>query len=221
MKFHSVADGRRPLLLAAVAGCDTPSDPASLIASAQAQRKKGDFPAAIINRRILQDNPDHPEARFLLGSAYLETGEPTFAMVELEKARALGFDPKQVFARTCEVADREGEVQGGAGRDGSCSRSERPGLAGNPERPGLRATRSEAACGRQGFPRPGNGPAARLCRRDTVAGSGCIAGRGCGSGDGARRQGYRHRPHECRRLVAQRWHAASGEALRTRRAWPF
>ncbi len=86
------------LMLAAAAGCDTHSDPASLIASAKAYRQKGDIPAAIIElRNLLGQDPNHPEARYMLGTAYLETGEATFATVELEKALALGFDPGQAL----------------------------------------------------------------------------------------------------------------------------
>lgn len=99
MKFLPVARGLSiALLLASVAGCDTASDPASLIAKSQAYSEKGDFPAAIIElRNVLQDNPDHVEARYLLGKAYLDSGEVTFATVELQKAAALGYDPKRVL----------------------------------------------------------------------------------------------------------------------------
>jgi putative PEP-CTERM system TPR-repeat lipoprotein len=85
------------LTLAVGAGCVQPSDPTSLIASANAYRQKGEFRAAIIElRNVLQQNPDHAEARFLLGKTYLETSETAFATVELRKAEALGYDPKQL-----------------------------------------------------------------------------------------------------------------------------
>jgi putative PEP-CTERM system TPR-repeat lipoprotein len=86
------------LTLAAATGCARPSDPASLIASANAYRQKGEFPAAIIElRNVLQQDPDHAEARFLLGTAYLETADPAYATIELQKAEALGYDPKKVL----------------------------------------------------------------------------------------------------------------------------
>jgi len=85
------------LTFAVGAGCVQPSDPTSLIASANAYRQKGEFRAAIIElRNVLQQNPDHAEARFLLGKTYLETSETAFATVELRKAEALGYDPKQL-----------------------------------------------------------------------------------------------------------------------------
>ena len=86
------------LLAVAAAGCTPSSDPASLIASSQVYRQKGNYPAAIIElRNLLQQNPDHAEARYLLGTAYLESGEAAFATLELQKAQTLGYDAKQVL----------------------------------------------------------------------------------------------------------------------------
>ncbi len=99
MKFHRVAPWLLAvLMLTAVAGCDRPSDPASLIASAKSYRQKGDIPAAIIElRNVLQQDPDNAEARYLLGKSFLESGDATFATVELEKALTLGYDAKQAL----------------------------------------------------------------------------------------------------------------------------
>jgi Flp pilus assembly protein TadD len=69
--------------------CGQTSDPVALIAKAQAYRKNGDYPAAIIElRNALQLNPENGEARYLLGTAYLESGDAAFATVELKTAGA-------------------------------------------------------------------------------------------------------------------------------------
>ena len=100
----AVIESRRLILLVCtaltfvVAGCARPSDPASLIASANVYRQKGEFRAAIIElRNVLQQDPDNAEARFLLGNTYLETADFAFASIELQKAEALGYDPKKVL----------------------------------------------------------------------------------------------------------------------------
>ncbi len=69
-----------------------------MIASSKTHRQKGEYQAAIIQlRNVLQQNPDHAEARYLLGTAYLESGEAAFATVELRKAQDLGYDPKLIL----------------------------------------------------------------------------------------------------------------------------
>jgi putative PEP-CTERM system TPR-repeat lipoprotein len=79
-------------------GCGSNNDPVALIAKAQGYRQKGDLPAAIIElRNALQVNPENGEARYLLGTAYLESGEAAFATVELNKALDSGYDGKLVL----------------------------------------------------------------------------------------------------------------------------
>src|SRR3972149_3745598 len=81
------------LTLAAVAGCGASSDPQILIAKAQEYRQKGDYKAAIIElKNLLQKNPDHAEARYLLGVGYLESGDARSAEDELRRALKLGND---------------------------------------------------------------------------------------------------------------------------------
>jgi len=78
--------------------CGQTSDPVALIAKAQAYRKNGDYPAAIIElRNALQLNPENGEARYLLGTAYLESGDAAFATVELKKALDSGYDGRRVL----------------------------------------------------------------------------------------------------------------------------
>ena len=86
------------LLPAVIAGCGVTDDPQTLIAKAQDHRQQGNREAAIIElKNALQKQPEHAEARYLLGLAYLDGGESQRAEVELSKALSLGRDPKQVL----------------------------------------------------------------------------------------------------------------------------
>lgn len=84
-------------------GCrsDTPE---SMITSAKSYLEKKDDKAAVIQlKNALQSNPELAEARFLLGQALLDGGNPTGAEVELRKAMTLKYPLDQVaplLART-------------------------------------------------------------------------------------------------------------------------
>ena len=88
------------MLLAACGG----DSPESLIASSKAYLAKNDTKAAVIQlKNALQQNPKLAEARFLLGSALLESGDITGAEVELRKALELKLpadDVMPMLART-------------------------------------------------------------------------------------------------------------------------
>lgn len=63
------------LLPAVIAGCGVTDDPQTLIAKAQDHRQQGNREAAIIElKNALQKQPEHAEARYLLGLAYLDGG---------------------------------------------------------------------------------------------------------------------------------------------------
>src|SRR3954463_3342429 len=86
------------MLAAFAVSCAQTNDPVALIAKAQAYRKNGNYPAAIIElRNALQLNPEIGEARYLLGTAYLESGDAAFATVQLKKALEIGYDEKRVL----------------------------------------------------------------------------------------------------------------------------
>jgi cellulose synthase operon protein C len=71
--------------------------PEGLVASAKEYLAKGDRKAAVIQlRRALQKNNDLAEARFLLGTALLDTGEIPAAEKELRKALELKYPTDQV-----------------------------------------------------------------------------------------------------------------------------
>lgn len=76
------------LILSACGG----DSPESMIASSKDFLAKNDSKAAVIQlKNALQQNPNLAEARFLLGSALLENGDPAGAEVELRRALELKY----------------------------------------------------------------------------------------------------------------------------------
>ncbi len=94
----------RPGTLAALAvaaaslvGCGNQSAP-SLVAAAKVKLEQADPKAAVIElKNALQQSPQMPEARFLLGKALLGEGKPADALLELEKARDLKYPDNEVL----------------------------------------------------------------------------------------------------------------------------
>jgi putative PEP-CTERM system TPR-repeat lipoprotein len=79
-----------------VFGCGA-DKPESMLASAKDFLAKNDNKAAVIQlKNALQNNPNLGEARFLLGKALLDGGNPTAAEVELRKAKELDYSADQV-----------------------------------------------------------------------------------------------------------------------------
>lgn len=71
--------------------------PESMLTSARDYMAKNDNKAAVIQlKNALQNNPNLAEARFLLGKALLDEGDPTAAEVELRKADELKYPADQV-----------------------------------------------------------------------------------------------------------------------------
>ena len=78
-------------------GCSKTDDPKALLSQARQFQQKGDTKAAVIQlKNALQKNPDDPEARFTLGSIYLDTGDALSAEKELRKAVTLGVKAERV-----------------------------------------------------------------------------------------------------------------------------
>lgn len=76
---------------AVLSGCQE-KPPEKYIESAKSYLAANDPRAATIQlKNAIAQNPNLPEARFLLGKALLESGDPGSALIELEKAKALGF----------------------------------------------------------------------------------------------------------------------------------
>ncbi len=79
-----------------VVGCGG-DKPETMLASARDYMAKNDNKAAMIQlKNALQTNPNLGEARFLLGKALLDSGNPVAADVELRKADELKFSVDQV-----------------------------------------------------------------------------------------------------------------------------
>lgn len=79
-------------------GCNKPKDADTLISEAKNYQQKGDDKAAVIQlKNALQENPNNPEARYLLGLAYNKIGDLQSAEKELRKALNLGMSPDKVL----------------------------------------------------------------------------------------------------------------------------
>ena len=105
IRLLSMRPGLRSLLLpgsAALlllfAACSKPPTIESLIAEAKAYQKKGDAKAAIIQfKNVLQRDPKNADARYLLGTIYLEHGDAKTAEKEFSAALAAKHDPREVL----------------------------------------------------------------------------------------------------------------------------
>ncbi|MFA7316901.1 MAG: tetratricopeptide repeat protein [Sulfuricella sp.] len=68
------------LLMGSLTACGKSQTPQALVAEAEQLQQKGDIKAAIIQlKNALQQNPDDPKARYLLGEIYLKTEDPKSA----------------------------------------------------------------------------------------------------------------------------------------------
>ena len=97
-------------LAAALLGCSS-NDPAALLASARQYMAKREYKASAIQlKNVLQNSPEHGEARYLLGLALLEQDDPVAAQIELDKAVAAGYssDDLQVALARAALAKGEG-----------------------------------------------------------------------------------------------------------------
>ncbi|KQP18463.1 hypothetical protein ASF43_08820 [Pseudorhodoferax sp. Leaf267] len=96
------------LLLVACGG----DDPQTLLASAREYMAKNDHKAAVIQvKNALQKQPDSPEARFLLGSALLSSGDVAAAEIELRKARDLKHPDDQVVPKLAQTQLLQGRFK--------------------------------------------------------------------------------------------------------------
>jgi putative PEP-CTERM system TPR-repeat lipoprotein len=84
-------------VLALVAACNR-NDPSSFIASAKTYMQKSDYKAAIVQlKNAIEGAPGNGEARFLLASALLQSGDAVGAETEARKAIELKHSPEQIY----------------------------------------------------------------------------------------------------------------------------
>ena len=109
---------RRQTFAAAVISASTlligcaQEQPEALIQSAKGYLEKKDNRAAIVQlKSALQKNPDSGEARYLLGRAFLESGDLVAAEVELQKAQALQYPATSVAPAVARVLLQQGKYQ--------------------------------------------------------------------------------------------------------------
>jgi len=99
-------------LLAAVLIGGCAEKPEALVSSAKEMLKKNDRAGAVIQlRNALQKNSDLAEARFLLGTSLLETGDLPGAEKELRKAAELGYSADEVSPVLARLLVRRGEFK--------------------------------------------------------------------------------------------------------------
>lgn len=108
---HGLQLALTALLALTLAGCSG-EKPATMIASARDYMAKNDFKAAIIQvKNALQENPDLPEARYILGLALLRGGDPVGAETELRKARSLNHSDDLVVPALARAMLQQGQFK--------------------------------------------------------------------------------------------------------------
>jgi putative PEP-CTERM system TPR-repeat lipoprotein len=86
-------------------------DAATLVASARAYIAKRDYTAAVIQaKNAVQKDPDHGEARYVLGWASLEGGDIVSAELQLNKAIELGYGSDEVQVALARTLLAKGEA---------------------------------------------------------------------------------------------------------------
>jgi putative PEP-CTERM system TPR-repeat lipoprotein len=87
-------------------------DPELLLARGTELQRKGSFPAAIIAfKNLVQQRPDDPRARYLLGSAHHANGEFAQAERNFRSALELGFDGEQGMVALARALLLQGQFQ--------------------------------------------------------------------------------------------------------------
>lgn len=99
------------MLALSLCGCQGDS-PQALVTSAKAYLAKGEGQTAIIQlKNALQSDPNSAEARFLLGTVLLESGDARAAYVELSKAVELHHPAAQVLPRLAAAMNALGKFK--------------------------------------------------------------------------------------------------------------
>lgn len=86
------------LFTCGIAACSKTQSVEALVAEARQYQQKGDDTSAQIQlKNALQQSPDDVEARYMLGTIAIETGDPQSAEKELRKALSLGMSAGKVL----------------------------------------------------------------------------------------------------------------------------
>lgn len=100
------------ILHAGLTGCDRFRSADSLVSEARQYQEKGDSKAAIIQlKNALQKKSDNAEARYLLGSIYLQTDDAVSAEKELRKALEAGMPRDKVAPSLARALLMQGKFQ--------------------------------------------------------------------------------------------------------------
>ncbi len=98
------------LLLVSLLACS--EKPEAMLSSARDYMAKNDNKAAVIQiKNALQSNPDMPEARFMLGTALLDSGDVVGAETELRKAMDLKHPQDQVVPALAKAMLAQGQAK--------------------------------------------------------------------------------------------------------------
>src|SRR5690349_21487970 len=98
-------------LLSPLASC-TKDDAAKYVASAKSYIAKRDYKAAVIEiKNALQREPDNAEARLLLATALMETGDPAGAESEVRKAIVAGAPEDSTYPLLARTLLAQGEFK--------------------------------------------------------------------------------------------------------------
>lgn len=98
------------LVLGGLAGCDRTESTATLLAEAKTYQDKGDRKAALIQlKNAVAQSPEDGEARFLLGSLHLDSGDAPSAEKELRRAASLGIAGERTLPLLARALQAQGQ----------------------------------------------------------------------------------------------------------------
>jgi putative PEP-CTERM system TPR-repeat lipoprotein len=119
-----------PSLLMALMLVACGEKPDAMLISAKDYLARNDSKAAVIQiKNALQSNPDLPEARYLLGVALLDGGDPVGAETELRKALTLKVPQAQVAPYLAKAMLAQGQAKKVTDEFGQMALTQTPGMA--------------------------------------------------------------------------------------------
>jgi putative PEP-CTERM system TPR-repeat lipoprotein len=100
------------LFTAGLSGCERSQSAETLMTEAKQYQQKGDNKAALIQlKNAVAKSPENAEARFALGTLYIETGDMVSAEKELRKALSLGMNPAKAMPALARALLAQGQVE--------------------------------------------------------------------------------------------------------------